>query len=189
MAGTRPHSQDVGSQAPNASTRMPPRSSLWMTTLRTLRVAELVLAHVPGSALLLKTSFSKRVRRVDPYVSFFYRNRGSTSAPSEGVGTFNLADEWGTFFGSEVAFEMTKPVFRVSGCDFNMEGHTRRFAVHEYSSGMSNSQETNMIRKFAQIVLSRQLEPKWGDNVLRTQQVLDACLHSAREDGKLVSVS
>src|SRR5438874_11713670 len=52
MAGTRPQSQDVGSQSPNASTSIPPRSSLWMTTLRTLRVAELVLAHVPGSALL-----------------------------------------------------------------------------------------------------------------------------------------
>jgi len=56
----------------------------------------------PGSALLLKTSFSKRVRRVDPYVSFFFLNRGTASAPSEGVGDFNLADEWGTFFGSEV---------------------------------------------------------------------------------------
>ena len=92
------------------------------------------------------------------------------------------------FFGSESVFDVTTPVFHVNGCDFNMEGHARRFTVHEYSSGMANAQETNMIRTFAQIVLSGQLDRKWGDEALRTQQVLDACLHSAREDGKLVPV-
>jgi predicted dehydrogenase len=93
------------------------------------------------------------------------------------------------FFGSEAAFEVNAPVFRVQGCDFNMESHVRRFAVHEYSNSTPNSQEANMMRTFARIVTSRQLEPSWGDRALKTQQVVDACLHSAREDGKAVPVT
>jgi len=92
------------------------------------------------------------------------------------------------FFGSEVAFEVSNAVFRAQGCDFNMESHPRRCAVHEYSNSAANSQETNMIRTFAQIVTSGQLEPLWGDITLKTQQVVDACLRSAREDGKIVTV-
>jgi predicted dehydrogenase len=88
------------------------------------------------------------------------------------------------FFGCESAFEVNTAVFRVDGCDFRMESHPRRFAVHEYSSGTENAQETNMFRTFSRIVISGQLEPSWGEIALKTQQVLDACLQSAREDGK-----
>lgn len=93
------------------------------------------------------------------------------------------------FYGCESAFEVNTPVFEVRGCDFNMTSHPRRFAVHEYSASTANSQEANMIRKFAAIVTSGQLEPAWGEMALNTQRVLDACLQSAREDGKLVNLS
>jgi predicted dehydrogenase len=92
------------------------------------------------------------------------------------------------FYGSEVEFEVNSPAFRVQGCDFNMESHPRRFAVHEYSNSAANSQETNMIRTFARIVLSGQLEPAWAEQALATQQVLDACLCSALENGKTLPV-
>ncbi len=91
------------------------------------------------------------------------------------------------FFGSEAAFEVNTPVFRVRGCDFNMEDHTRRYAVDEYSNSSPNSQETSMIRKFADIVLSGKTEPFWGEIALKTQQVLDACLRSASADGCAIS--
>src|SRR5262249_25694236 len=39
------------------------------------------------------------------------------------------------FFGAEAGFEVNSPVFRVLGCDFNMESHPRRLAAHEYSNG------------------------------------------------------
>ena len=84
---------------------------------------------------------------------------------------------------------MNRPVFRVHGCDFNMESHPRRLAVHEYSSGAPDSQETNMMRTFARIVTSGPLEPHWGEIALKTQQVLDACVRSAREDGRAVGLS
>jgi predicted dehydrogenase len=69
-----------------------------------------------------------------------------------------------------------------------MESHPRRYAVHEYSNGGPDSQETNMIRKFSRIVLSGQPEPQWGEIALKTQQVLDACLRSAREDGRAANL-
>jgi predicted dehydrogenase len=92
------------------------------------------------------------------------------------------------FFGCEVAFLANTPIHRVKGCDFNMEDHSRRLAIDEYSNGTANAQETHMIENFARIVTSGRLEPRWPEQALKTQQVLDACLQSAREDGKIVSV-
>ena len=121
------------------------------------------------------------------YCSFRCENQ-QTATVSGTHGFMHLRDFVVPFYGSEVAFEVNKPVFHVEGCEFNMEDHTRRFAVHEYSSGRANAQETNMISTFSRIVTSGQLEPRWGENALRTQQVLDACLQSARDDGKPVTV-
>jgi predicted dehydrogenase len=103
-------------------------------------------------------------------------------------GQVHLQDFVLPFFGCESAFEVSNPIFRTRGCDANMENHSRRFAVPEYSNSAPNAQETNMIRTFAGIVLSGSLEPQWGDVALKTQQVLDACMQSAREEGKLISL-
>jgi predicted dehydrogenase len=92
------------------------------------------------------------------------------------------------FYGCEVAFDVNNPHFRVQGCDFSMESHTSRHAVREYSNGTPDSQETNMIRSFARSALSGQPEVHWGEIALKTQQVLDACLQSARADGKVVTL-
>jgi hypothetical protein len=43
-------------------------------------------------------------------------------------------------------------------------------------------------RTFAQIVTSGQLQPRWGEQALATQQVLDALLCSARQDSSDVAV-
>jgi predicted dehydrogenase len=93
------------------------------------------------------------------------------------------------FYGPEAGFEVNAPVFRVEGCSFHMESHPRRYGAREYSDGMPDSQETNMIRKFAELAASGKPDPMWGEIALKTQQVLDACLQSAREGGRLVSVS
>lgn len=92
------------------------------------------------------------------------------------------------WFGSEVTFDVTNAVFRVEGCDFNLEDHTRRIALPEYSNSFASAQETNLIRRFADIVLSRRIDPTWPEISLRTQQVMDACLVSAREHGRLIAV-
>src|SRR5262249_19799313 len=121
------------------------------------------------------------------YCSFLAENQQWAYVSGE-RGYVHLADFVLPFFGSEVAFELNAPVFQFSGCRFNMEDHTRRLAVHEYSNNAVNAQETRMIQTFSRIVLSGQLEPHWAEQALNTQRVLDACLQSARENGRIVEV-
>ena len=92
-------------------------------------------------------------------------------------------------YGGEVGFEVFNPVFRVTGCDFNLEDPGRRVAVHESSNSAANSQETNMFRKFAALALSGKPDNSWGSMVWKTQQVLDACLQSAAFGGRMVEVA
>jgi predicted dehydrogenase len=104
-------------------------------------------------------------------------------------GSLSLEDFVLPFYGAEAAFEVNQPYFRVSGCFFHMESHPRRHAVREYSEGAPNAQEVNMIRNFSGLVISGKLDPTWGEIALRTQRILDACLQSAREGGKLMLVA
>lgn len=93
------------------------------------------------------------------------------------------------FFGSEVAFTVSQAAFHVTGCDFNMEDHTRRESVREYSNSETNAQETNLFRTFNHQVLSKRVDPHWGEIALKTQIVLDACLESARNGNKPVEIN
>lgn len=90
------------------------------------------------------------------------------------------------FHGSEVAFELEQSIFRIEGCDFRYERHPQRFAVHEHSDGAADAQETQMIRTFSRLALGGRPDPFWSDAALETQRVLDACLASARDGGRLV---
>jgi predicted dehydrogenase len=91
-------------------------------------------------------------------------------------------------YGAEVAFELSNPIHNVMGCDFIMEEHTRRFAVREYSNSAENAQEINMFRRFGELVLCGRPDDSWGEMALKTQQVLDACLQSARSGGCVVDL-
>jgi predicted dehydrogenase len=92
------------------------------------------------------------------------------------------------FYGNESTFDFNSPSLSIRGCDFNMESHPRHYAVPAYSNGETDSQETNMIRTFSDLVISGRRDPAWGELALKTQKILDACLLSARQDGKLVSL-
>ncbi len=92
------------------------------------------------------------------------------------------------YFGSEVSFDVNNTKFVTRGCEFNMEEHTRRVSIHEYASSAPNAQETNLFRNFSDLVLSGKTDESWGRIALETQQVLEATLASARQDGKLVEV-
>ena len=92
------------------------------------------------------------------------------------------------YFGSELTFDVCNAIYDIDGCDFNMEPHTRRFAVAEYANSAAHAQETKMIRHFSANVVAEQIEPFWGEIALKTQQVVDACLLSARQNGQPVSL-
>ena len=121
------------------------------------------------------------------YCSFITENQQWVIVSGE-KGAMHIADFVLPFYGCESKFEVSQPAFRVVGCDYNMEAHGRHYAVPEYSDGKPDSQETNMIRKFSSIVLSGKLEPAWAEQALNTQLVLDSCLQSAREDGKVIAI-
>ena len=91
--------------------------------------------------------------------------------------------------GAELVFESSNPVFSVRGCDFIMEEHTQRFTVAEHSHSAEDAQETNMFRRFGELVLSGHPDYCWAEMALKTQQVLDACLQSARSGGCVIELS
>jgi predicted dehydrogenase len=172
------------------------RFSLWvMNELLPQRVAGRVLAgHNPAAGPQVPMEFSGEM--------FFPGGESATFFCSFRTGNQQWANVSGThgylhvpdfvvpFYGNEVSFETNAPILQVrSCCDFGMESYPRRLCVHEYSNGMANAQETNMIRTFAQIVVSGQLQQRWENQALATQQVLDALLCSARQDGSCVAVS
>jgi len=90
-------------------------------------------------------------------------------------------------FGNEVAFQVINNDFQVAGCRFNMSNHTRRVAVNEYSNNHPNAQETRLFRHFGDLVQSGQIDETWGEVALKTQIIVDACLESARNNGRCIS--
>ena len=122
------------------------------------------------------------------YCSFLAENQQWAVISGE-KGYVSVRDFVIPYFGASSAFEVTRPVFLQQGCDFNMVDVSQRHAVREYSSGGDDAQETNMIRRFGELVLSGKPDPTWGEIALKTQIVLDACLESSRQDGRPVTIS
>ena len=96
-------------------------------------------------------------------------------------GGLNVPDFVLPFRGSEAAFETNSAAFNVHGCDFDMESHARRIAVAEHSNSHATAQETNLFRNFNDQVRSGRLGDTWPAMALKTQQVMEACLASARQ--------
>ncbi len=75
----------------------------------------------------------------------------------------------------EPAFEVNNTVIRVKA------------AADGQGTADTAAQQTNMFRYFSNLILSGQLSETWPDIALKTQQVMDACLDSARAGGRAVS--
>ncbi len=172
------------------------RFSLWVMNeqLPERVVGRLLAGHAPGVGPPVPMEFSAELFFPGGESASFYcsyRTANQQWATVSGTNGFlHVPDFVVPFYGNEVSFEVNAPVLRDrSYCDFSMENHPRRLAVHEYSNGQPNAQETNMIRTFAGIVTSGQLQPRWADQALATQEALDALLRSARHDGNIVAVA
>jgi predicted dehydrogenase len=113
------------------------------------------------------------------YCSFVTENE-QWAILSGAKGNLRVSDFVLPWHGSELSFSVSNPIFDIRGCDFNMQRRMRRIVVAEYSNGFAPSQESNMFRNFADLVLSGRLEESWGQIALKTQQVLDECLDSSR---------
>lgn len=171
------------------------RFSLWVMNeqLPQRVVGRLLAMHSPGAGPPVPMEFSGEMFFPgDASASFFcsYRTGNQQWATVSGThGFLHVPDFVVPFYGNEASFETNAPVLRVrSHCDYGMESYPRRLAVHEYSNGMADAQETNMIRTFGQIVTSGQRQPRWEEQTLATQQVLDTLLYSARHDSSGMAV-
>lgn len=91
------------------------------------------------------------------------------------------------YFGNTVSFDIGNHNFAVDGCRFNMEQYQRTVQIPEYSNNAPTAQETNLFQNFSSLVLSGQPDSYWPEIALKTQQVLDAALNSARNQGAPVA--
>ena len=121
------------------------------------------------------------------YCSFLtaHQQHATVSGPK---GWLHLDDFVLPFHGSEVAFLVENSHMSQRACDFTMERRPRRVAVAEYSHGHPTAQETQLFRTFSELALSGKTDDYWPEIALKTQQVLDACLESARNGGTAVGL-
>jgi predicted dehydrogenase len=104
-------------------------------------------------------------------------------------GNLHIDDFVLPFHGSQTRFSVNHAVFNVDGCHFHMERHDQEVSIDEASDSDPSAQETRLFRNFSQLVLDGTPDPHWPDIALKTQQVLDACLQSARDGGREVSLA
>ncbi|MBC8097234.1 MAG: gfo/Idh/MocA family oxidoreductase, partial [Akkermansiaceae bacterium] len=78
----------------------------------------------------------------------------------------------------EPAFEINKTDQRVRCCDCG----------EQHSDSRVMGQDAQMFRNFASQVASRKLNEDWPMWALKTQQVMDACFESARNEGRAVAL-
>lgn len=91
-------------------------------------------------------------------------------------------------YGDELSFDVCNPVFSVDGCQFDMNPHRKSVTVSESSNNQPTAQESNLFRNFANLVLSETRDSHWPEIALKTQQVMDAVIDSARNGGAAVEL-
>lgn len=146
-------------------------------------------AGIPDSPGRVSATFESTFQYADGCTAYEYSSFKSAFCQRLEVlgteGQLLLDDFVLPYLDGEVAFTVSQPVFTEDG---QVERHDQRVAVSERSQGQSNSQDTRLLNKFAELALSGQPDESWGQATLRTQIVLDACLESARR-GEAVEIS
>jgi len=93
------------------------------------------------------------------------------------------------YAGGVAKFIKANPEFSINDCDFEMDQNAEEYVVEEAGNSTPESQETNLFRNFANIVLSEEIDEHWPNIALQTQQLMDACYESAVNDGKVIEIA
>lgn len=117
----------------------------------------------------------------------FLATHDQMAAISGTKGYLHLPDFVLPFNGDETVFHLEQTDFVTRGTTFEKQRHARRIAAPEHSHGHADAQETNLFRRFGELALGGEPDPFWGEITLKTQQVIDACLVSARNGGASVT--
>jgi predicted dehydrogenase len=171
------------------------RFTLWaMNYAMPERVVGRMLAETrPGSGDSVPLEFSGELLfaggvSASFYCSFLTENQQWANL-SGTRGNLQVDDFVLPFFGGQATYTVRNPAFDMQGTQFNMREVAHRHRIDEYSNNQPNSQETNLFRNFAKLALSGKPNPHWPKIALQTQQVLEACLESARRGGEVVGMS
>ncbi|MDG1889774.1 MAG: Gfo/Idh/MocA family oxidoreductase [Verrucomicrobiota bacterium] len=119
------------------------------------------------------------------YNSFLTENQQFVSLSGQ-KGQLTMNDFVLPYFDAELGFEVAKARFEINGSQFNMERHSTRHGVDEYSNNHPNAQETLLFKTFADLVLSGKTDSDWPEIALKTQRVMEACFKSAHNHGIMV---
>lgn len=92
------------------------------------------------------------------------------------------------FAGLNMRIGITNSDFRITNCRFEMHEGRQEVTIDEPPNNAPGSQESLMFRTFSDRVLSGKPDPYWPEIALKTQQVMDACLRSARKESEPVSL-
>lgn len=103
-------------------------------------------------------------------------------------GLLQVSDFVLPFSGKQTKFSLTRSEFALDGCKADMHEGREIEALDEPSSNAAGSQEAGMFHTFSQLVLNGKIDKHWPKISLLTQQVLDACLASARDESRVVAV-
>ena len=136
--------------------------------------------------------FSAEITYADGVTASFYNSFRTQNQQwvhvSGSEGYLRVEDFVLPYRGAELAAWVGRDHFMIDNCTFHMENHLERYSVREYDAGENTAQEVRMIRNFADQVLSGTLESSWPAWTLQTQQILDACFASSRQNGQSVTL-
>ena len=93
------------------------------------------------------------------------------------------------FHDRQPCFEIFKSEFVTRSCDFNMHRKGQTFSFDESPNSGVDSPEANLFRDFGDCVLNRNTDSNWSTASLKTQIVMDALMHSARNRQEPTDVS
>lgn len=172
------------------------RFTLWLTrfTMPTTVTARMLSSlggdasggQVPGE-MVAELQFPDGVS-ASFYCSFLTINQ-QTAHVSGDQGYVSLDDFVLPLVDSEVAWQEHAHVLEIDNCRWNFGRRSQRHAIAEYHAGESNSQETVMLRRLADIALSGTVDPQYSSRALQTQTILDACRQSAIAGGKVIELT
>jgi predicted dehydrogenase len=93
------------------------------------------------------------------------------------------------YYGNRIGFQSSNAEFDCDVCDFRMERREQIHQVEEYASSHVSSQETNLFRNFSDLVIGGKPNSHWPKITLLTQKLMMACMESAENGSKEISIS
>jgi len=103
-------------------------------------------------------------------------------------GLLQISDFVLPFSGTQTRYNLTRSEFAINVCQADYHEGRQAGQIEEPSNNAPGSQESALFADFSDLVITGRRDPRWPRISLLTQQVLDACLRSARCGGAPANV-